>query len=278
MRRPGRLGAARRATGGGRMAQPASDDAARAAGPGARPTAASVIAELWSEREQSKGAAPPLLPSPNGSGPRHAPPVTDPTAPPGNAGPVVAVVVIALLLGAGAGFFVYRQGFGQTSRAAFVRNADAVCGPANGAVTALAKPSSYPELATAAGTLVSSTDAQLAELGKLSAPGGAEGDRVGALLTAMTETNAAGRSLQDAAGRADDRATATAVNQMRTSSADASAKAGELGLGACATGMQPGVDAVAGGAADIVKTAFVAKADIICRAAAPRPRGHPRAP
>ena len=249
------------------MAEPGTDDADRAAAPGTRPTAASVIAELWSEREQSTGGSS-IPPAPRDAGRRQGPRARDGKGTGSNAGAVVAVVVVALLLGGGAGFFLYSQGFGQTSKATFVRKADAVCGPANATVTALTKPSSYPELATAAGTLVSSTDAQLAGLGKLSAPAGADGDKVGALLSAMTQTNSAGRSLQDAAARADDGATAASVTQMRTSSADASTKARELGFAACATGMQPAVDTVAGGASGIVKTAFVAKADTICRAAA----------
>lgn len=251
------------------MAEPGSEDAARAPTPDTRPTAGSIIAELWSEREQSR-AAPTIPPSPTGPhgdrGRRQRGGETDGKG--RTMGAVVAVVVVALLLGGGAGFFLYTQGFGQTSKASFLRKADAVCGPANGAVTALAKPSSYPELATAAATLVSSTDAQLAGLRKLSAPSGADGERIGALLSAMTQTNAAGRGLQDAANRADDAATAATTNQVRTSSSDASNKAKELGFAACATGMQAGVDALVGGAAGIVKTAFVAKSDTICRAGA----------
>ena len=251
------------------MTEMGTGDADRGAARAARPSAASVIADLWSEREQSNAApsVPPLPPTDGRYRPEHRPGRQRDGAG-GNAKVVLAVVVVALLLGGGVGVFLDSRGFGQTSKAKFVSKADAVCGPANGAVTALAKPTSYPELATAAGTLVTSTDTQLAGLRKLSAPGGADGDKVGGLLVAMTQTNQAGRALQDAAGRGDDGATATAANQVRTSSKDATAKAQDLAFSACAIGMQPGVDTVVAGATGIVKTAFVAKSDTICRASA----------
>lgn len=251
------------------MTELGTDETGREAAPSPRPTAASVIAELWSEREQSYGGPPTPPPPPTGGGHRR-PPRPEPEGEGGDniTKVVLAVVVVALLLGAGVGVFLNSRGLGRTSTATFVRKADAVCGPANGTVTALAKPTSYPELATAAGALVTSTDAQLAGLRRLSAPGGADGGRISALLLAMSQTNSAGRSLQDAAAKADDGATASAANQMRVSSTDATTKAQELGLAACATGMQPGVDAVVGGASGIVKAAFVAKADTICRAGA----------
>jgi hypothetical protein len=223
----------------------------------ARPTASSMIADLWSEREQSRPAPP-------------APPVKSrPGRPPGESktGLVVAVVALALLLGGGAGVFLATQGVGMPSIAKYAAKADDVCRPANGAVLSITQPTSYPDVATAAGTMTAVTDTQLQGLRRLKPPGGTDGGRVGNLLQAMTQTNAASRSLQDAAGQKDDAATAAATRQMRASATEASTTAKDLGFAACATGMQPGVDAMVGGATAVVKTAFIAKADTLCRAA-----------
>jgi len=224
----------------------------------AKPTASSLIAEMWSEREQSIPRPPvPDAPAPHPGRDRQ-----------GNSrtGLVVAVVALALLLGGGAGVFMATQGVGMPPTAKFVAKADAVCRPANGAVLSIVKPTSYPDLATAAGTLATSTGAQLGSLRKMTRPGGADGGRVASMFSSMTETDAAARSLQDAAGRKDDVATAAATQRVRLSAAEASTTARQVGFTACATGMQTGVDAVTAGGNAVVKTAFLAKADSLCRA------------
>jgi uncharacterized protein YqgV (UPF0045/DUF77 family) len=80
----------------------------------------------------------------------------------------------------------------------------------------------------------------------------------------MTATNAAGRNLQTAAGATDDGQTVAAARLMSTYSKDAVAKAKAYGFAACATGMQPGIEAVLGGASGAVKNSFVAKATTRC--------------
>ncbi|MGI8777868.1 MAG: hypothetical protein ACR2LJ_10945 [Acidimicrobiales bacterium] len=256
------------------MAEQGTGGTAGGAAPGARPSASSMIAELWSEREQSQAQT--LPPAPIERPRRPGRPGRQPRGRgDGRTGLVVGVVALALLLGGGLGVYMATQGFGMPSRAKYAAKADAICRPANGAVTSISKPTSYPDLATAAGTLVPATDAQMGGLKKLKQPGGADGNKVGALLSAMTQTNAAGRSLQDAAGRMDDGATAAATQRMRTSAIESSNKAKELGFAACAAGMQPGVEAVVGGAAGVLKTAFIAKADSLCRAAARAMAGIP---
>jgi hypothetical protein len=252
------------------MAEPDSEQAQDRPTGGARPSASSMIAELWSEREQSMAPPPPL---PVVGRPARSPRATD-----SRTGMVAAVVVLALLLGGGVGVFLATKGVGMPTTAQYVAKADAICRPSNGSVGSIVKPTSYPELATGAGTLVTTSDAQLGGLRKLSRPAGADGGRVAGLLSDMTETNSAGRGLQDAAGRSDDAATAAATLRLRSAATAASTSAKALGFTACATGMQPGVDAVAGGANGVVKTAFIAKADTLCRAlirtldAIPRPK------
>ena len=247
------------------MPELGAEDADRETTRGGRPSAASVIAELWNEREQSLSGPPPqLAPADARRGrPRRAEEDTDDG---GDGKKVLAgVVAVALLLGAGVGVAVARRG-GAPSTATFVTEADAVCAPANETAAAAGRPSSYPDLATAAGTVAGATDRELAGLRGLERPGGSDGADVAALLSAMTQTNDGIRTLRDAAGRKDDVATATAAEKVRTSATDASTKARTLGFMACAIGMQPGIDGVVGGAGTIVKTAFVAKADTLCRA------------
>ena len=244
-----------------------------------RPSGASLIAELLSAQE---AASPPPPPPPHPTDALGARRPDRERREGSKTGLVVGVVALALLLGGGLGVYLASQGVGMTSRAKFVAKADKLCGAANGPVTALAKPSSYPELATAAGTLVTATETQLGGLRALKLPAGADGSRAGDVLTAMAETNHAGRSLQDAANRKDDAATAAATQQVRTAATKALTTATELGMAACATGAQPGVDAVVAGASGVVKTAFVANADTLCRATARalegvrEPRNDPR--
>lgn len=117
------------------MAEVGSEDTERATSGDARPSAASVIAELWSEREQAS-STPSGPPVPTSTADRRAPRPPRAGGDEGTAGSTVkvalAVVVVALLLGGGAGVFLSTQGFGRTSKATFVGKADAVCGPANG--------------------------------------------------------------------------------------------------------------------------------------------------
>lgn len=237
-----------------------------------RPTAASVIADLWTEREHN---APPLPPPPvagrRGSAGR--PPRPLPAGSPGDGGErrtaaLVAVVAVALLLGAGLGVFIASRGIGRPSTATFLANAEAACRAGADALTPLAKPTSYPELVTATTAAVTATQAQLDGLRRLRLPAGATGERAGVALAGIAGTNVAARELQETAGRMDDAATASATERLRAAASDGAAAARELGLAGCAAVLQPGLDPVVGGGAEIVKTAFVAKADTLCRAGA----------
>lgn len=242
------------------MAEPENGRSPRQTADG-RPSASSMIAEMWNEREQST-APPPFPPEPG----RRGGPTSHPKS--GRTGLVAGVVALALLLGGGVGVFLATQGVGMPSVARYVAKADAICGPSNGSVALAARPTSYPDLTTRAGVLTTTTDAQLGGLKKLKHPGGADGGRVATLLADMTQTSSAGRSLQDAAGRGDDAATSAATVRLRTAADATSTAAKDLGLKACAVGMQPGIDAVVSGANGVVKTAFVAKSDNLCRATA----------
>lgn len=205
--------------------------------------------------------------------PPAAPPPLPPPAPPppgtrGRRGVMTGVVIAGLTVaGAGIGLVLATIG-GGASAATFIKQADAVCAPANAPVTAITKPTSYPELATASGTVVTTTRGQVAQLNGLKFPGGATGAAAAAVVTALDATAQAAERLQNAAGARDDAATIAGTHALGAAFNDAKAKAATFGFTACAAGMQSGIDNLYAGSSGIIKTAFVAKADTLCRATA----------
>jgi len=222
-----------------------------------QPSASSAIAELWALRE-----APPRLVQSPVAAPQPAP------APPGRTsktGLIAAVVAVAVLLGAGVGVFLAGSGGGAPSKAKFIAAADAICARTNTPIVALAKPSSYPELGSAVGTVVTAADTQVAELEKLKVPGGTEGVQAKGVFSALSATDVAVRGLQSAAAGKDDALTANAATEVSTQLSSASAQAQAFGFTACGTGMRGGMDNLMGGTNAVIKTSFVAKADSLCR-------------
>jgi len=185
----------------------------------------------------------------------------------GKGGLVAAIVALAVLLGGGVGVYLAHAGVGIPSKTTFIAKADAVCSKSNGPVAAVAKPSSYPELTTAVGTVVTAADSQAAALAKVQLPGGTARTAAADAIGAMTATDQAAHSLASAAAKKDDAATATATSHLMTQFSDASAKAKAFGFNACGAGMQTGMDNLTGGAKGLVKASFMAKADSLCREA-----------
>jgi hypothetical protein len=191
---------------------------------------------------------------------------------------VAAVVAGALVLAGGAGALLLTR-HRAPSKAQYISRADAVCRPANAAVTALGTPTSYPELSAAAGTVATSTRTQVDQLKQLRRPGGSDRGRVDAMVTSLDGTGVAAQRLHDAASGADDAGTVSATKDLRDSYDHADTAAATFGFTACATGMKAGTDATVGGSHAVVKSAFVAKAEAACRTAArdmdavPEPRG-----
>ena len=178
----------------------------------------------------------------------------------GGAGVVLVGIVAAAVLVLG--------GDKAPSKAAFIRQADDVCRPANGPVAAIVKPTSYPELATASGTFVTTTATQLGQLDHLKKPHGVDGKNATTALAALAAAKTEATALQTAAGNKDDVASTSATKAFKDKFTYAASVAKTYGFASCTTGMQAGVDAVGGGAHDVVKTNFVAKADALCRAGA----------
>ena len=199
------------------------------------------------------------------------PKVDEPPAPPApkfNRGMayIAAGVAVAVLGTGGAAFAATRSH--APSKPKYIVAADAVCRPANGPVSAIVKPTSYPELATAAGTVATTTTAQLSQLRGLKRPAGANGKALDPSFKALDATHAAAQKLNDAATKRDDAATIAATKELRAQFTDAASQTKTYGFTACGGGLQAGVDTVFNGAAGIVKTAFNAKADGLCRTAA----------
>jgi hypothetical protein len=213
-------------------------------------------------------SSPPPPPPPRSSGPSGNPYAPTPAKKRGG-GVIAAVVVGALVLaGAGVGGVVLAMKGGAPSRTEFVADADDICRPANGPVAAIVKPTSYPELATAAGTVSTTVNAQVGQLRALDQPGGEAKAEVAGVLAALEGTSAAAKRLQDAAGDQDDTATIAATKDMASQATDARTRATTSGFAACSIGMQPGIDAVFGGTQSVIKAGFVAQADVLCRRAA----------
>lgn len=178
---------------------------------------------------------------------------------------MAGVVAGAVALGVGVGFFLNRSG--GVSAATYIAQADAVCQPANASLS-VTRPADYAGLATAAGALATATEGQVTRLRTLPVPGGDAGAEARLVVTDLDLVLQASRGLQDAAARSDDAATVAAVKRLTSTSADATGAAGAFGMTACGTGLRESVQSLTLGSQSLVKTAFVAKADALCRAAA----------
>lgn len=163
---------------------------------------------------------------------------------------------------------------GGVSKADFVADADAACVPGNGTLGAVAKPTNLPELATAAGTVAETVDAQAEAMGKIDAPGG-DNAAVAGVIGALAEVSAPARALQEAAGKTDDAATARAANDLKAKAEAAATSAQAYGLAVCGTALRAPVTTVVEGARGVLKAAFVAKADALCVAATRRANALP---
>ena len=151
---------------------------------------------------------------------------------------------------------------------AYLAKADEVCRPANAPITAIVKPTNYTELAAAAGTVAKTTEAQLVQLRAMRKPSGADGRSVMNALDAIGAGSASAKGLEDAATRKDDVATVASTKDIKNRFEQVGVQAKAVGFTACGGGLQPGIDNVSGGAQTVLKAAFTAKAEGICRAGA----------
>lgn len=155
---------------------------------------------------------------------------------------------------------------GGPSKSSLLSEGDEVCRTANGPAEAVKKPTNYPELMEAARALASATGEQEARLRKLGIPDG-DKDEVRPILAAVGGLAGSARRLEEASARTDDRAASDAAGEVAAQSKDAATRARAYGFTACGVNTEGPVGTVFEGAKGIVKAAFVARAQGLCREA-----------
>ncbi|HTJ74174.1 MAG TPA: hypothetical protein VL337_02315 [Acidimicrobiales bacterium] len=155
---------------------------------------------------------------------------------------------------------------GGVSKPSFVAKADGACAAGNGALAGVTKPTNQPELATAAGTIASTVDAQAAALGAIKAPK-ADKALVAGVVAALAAVPGPARALQEAAGKTDDAATGQAASDLRGKVDAAAVQAKAYGLNGCGAGLQAPIGTILDGGRTVLKAAFVAKAESLCTTA-----------
>ena len=156
-------------------------------------------------------------------------------------------------------------GGGGVKKADFVAKADAACSPGNSGIAAVAKPSNASQVGTAAGTATTTIDAQVGALRALEMPGGTDKAQIDGIIAAIAEVAAPAKALQEAAGKNDNAAMAKAAVELQSKVDGAALQAQAYGLAQCGTGLKPAVAPMFEGTKAVVKTAYVAKGEALCR-------------
>lgn len=151
------------------------------------------------------------------------------------------------------------------NKAEFVAKADAACAPGNATVSTTAKPTNAPQVATASGTAATTIDSQVTALRAMKTPGGQDKAQIQAFVTALAEVSPPIKALQDAAGKNDDAAMATAAKNMQAKADNAAFAAQAVGLAECGTQMKFGLGNMFDGVKNVVKVTYVSKAAGLCR-------------
>jgi len=163
---------------------------------------------------------------------------------------------------------------GGPSKNSFLAEADDTCRSANAPVASAKAPTSFPELAEGAKGVAAATDAQVPELRALDRPGG-DKERTDAVFAALGGVATTARSLQAAAEKKDDRASAQAANDLSARSREAGDGARAYGFTACGVGTQRAATPLTDATKTIIKAGFVAKAEGICRETSRKLEGIP---
>jgi hypothetical protein len=156
------------------------------------------------------------------------------------------------------------------SRAEFATKADAACTPGNTTISTTPKPTNTPQVATAAGTAVSTIDGQVVALRAMKLPGGEDEAQAQTVINQIAEVSAPTKALQDAAGKNDDPGMARAALEMQAKADTAHNSAQAMGMSQCGVQLKLGLGNLFDGVKQVVKVAFVAKGEGLCREAARR--------
>jgi hypothetical protein len=172
--------------------------------------------------------------------------------------PIVLPLAVAGLFGlAGCG--------GGPSKSSFLAEADDTCGAANAPVASLQAPTSFPELSAGAANLAAATDEQVPRLRSLDRP--SDDDEPDTVFAALNGVATAAKSLQAAADTKDDRATATAANELSKNAREAGSRARAYGFTTCGSATEAPANSVFEGARKVVGASFVLQAETLCRQA-----------
>lgn len=171
---------------------------------------------------------------------------------------VLPLVVVGLLGVAGCG--------GGPSKSSFIAEADGACRAANTPVASLPTPTSFPELSRDAAKLATATDEQVPRLRSLDRPSG-DKEATDAVFRAMSGVATAARNLETAAEKKDDRATATAANELSENARDAGSRARAYGFTACGSSTEAPANSVFEGAKKVVEASFLLQAEALCHKA-----------
>ena len=170
---------------------------------------------------------------------------------------IIPVIALAITLTA--------CGDDAPSKASFVAQADAACAPGNTTISTTAKPTNAPQVATSAGTAVSTIDSQVGALRAMKLPGGKDKVQTQGLLTALADVSPPTKALQEAAGKTDDAAMARAALDMQAKADTAAGAASAYGMAQCATQLKFGLGNMFDGVKHVVKASYVLKAENLCR-------------
>ena len=151
------------------------------------------------------------------------------------------------------------------SKAEFTTQADGSCTPGNITISTTAKPTNAPQVSTAAGTAVSTIDAQVGALRAVKTPGGKDKDQAVGVINAIAEVSGPTKALQDAAGRNDDAAMAKAAVDMQAKADTASSSAQAFGMSQCGVQLKFGLGNLFDGVKQVIKASYVTKAESLCR-------------
>jgi hypothetical protein len=153
------------------------------------------------------------------------------------------------------------------SKSEFTTKADGSCAAGNTAVSSAAKPSNAPQVATSAGTAVTTIDGQVAALRAMKTPGGKDKTQIAGILGAIADVSPPTKALQDAAAKNDEPAMAKAATEMQAKADAAATSASAYGLTQCGTGLKPAVANLFEGTKSVVKSSYVTKSAAVCREA-----------
>ena len=147
----------------------------------------------------------------------------------------------------------------------FTAKADGSCFAGNSAMSAMAKPSNAPQVATAAGTATSTLDGQVGALRAMKMPSGGDETAIQGVIGAIGEVGGSARALQEAAAKNDEPAMAKAAAELQTKTDTAATQGQMYGLTHCGSGLKPAVANLFEGTKSMLKTSYVTKGEAACR-------------